>query len=163
MEKLSPTPEIDSRINNPNLAHMGALIVEAARNGPGSIVSDHVSATALQNPNSVGEGLFFGADTPSVSTRADQAYRQVDEVAIDDLGISGIVRNSPTPGETKKRWGDRVFWNEGRHSSQMQLGGRFIIAAALSDTNQGWITADKVTGVYAQDTDGHVKNLLPEK
>lgn len=137
MEQSQRPLEVDSRINDPNLAHMGALIVEAARQDLTPKVHEHVSVTGLENPNSVGKGLFFSA--------------------------CGVVRSSPNPGkqEKLKRWEDRVFWNEGNDGSYMQLGGRFVIEAPLGAVQNGWVTATDVTGVYAQDSDGHVKNIVP--
>lgn len=159
-EILTPqTPERAVEMNEQQLFALGELCVAAAeRTDLVDVSAEHQQV--LDNPNTVGGGLFVGGEVPMSS---EHAYRQVGGSAIEDLAASGIVRNGATAqGEKHPRWGDRVFWNAGEEGKKVTTGGRFIIEAPLEAVNSGWVTADKVTGVYAKTPDGTVKNILKQ-
>ncbi len=150
------------RINNVELAHLGALMVEAGRRSDlGAIGEQHVAATGLENPNSVGE-TAFAVGNPDVPMTNDNVYRQAGVEALEDLAASGIVRNGATAqGTQHRRWGHRVFWHPGEEGKALATGGRTVIEADKQTAGSGWVTADKVRGAYVQDSDGRVKNIIP--
>lgn len=155
-----PQPQENERIHDEQLAHMAALVIEAAnRDDLPWAATEQAAATQLDNPNSAGSGFFVGHD---VTTRTGNVYRQVGTEAIDDLGQSGIVRNGATAqGQPHRRWGHKVFWHQGKDGKELGVGGRTIIEADGEAAAKGWVTADQVKGIYAKDTDGRVKNILP--
>lgn len=77
-----------------------------------------------------------------------------------DLATSGVVRGARTAGQQGKTTGHTTYWNAGETGKGSTLGQGFVIEAPMQSVQQGWVTADKVRGVYARDTDGQVKNLM---
>lgn len=155
---------MNERIQDRELAYLGALVMEAAmRDDLNDVVEQHTAMTGEGNPNSVPAdgtaGLIIGsAEVPMTS---DNVYRQVHDRAIEDLAKSGIVRNPVTAGlKDGTRWGHRVFWNVGEDGKNAQLGGRVVIEADKNAARNSWVTADKVNGIYAKDSDGTVKNII---
>lgn len=126
----------------------------------GGVAEQHVARTGVENPNSVGAGFFVAGGEVPMSDNS--VYRQVGTEAVEDLANSGVVRNGATAqGESHPRWGDRVFWHSGDSSKMMTAGGRAVIEADKAAADAGWVTAKDVKGVYARDSDGTVKNLIP--
>lgn len=161
-EHITSQPAVEQRIEDPELARLGAQLVDASMRGDlGDVVAQHVDATGVQNPNAVGRSGFFVAGEVPMSN--DNVYRQVGAEAIKDLATSGVVRNGVTAGSVQRRWGNRVFWHPGESGKKIATGGRMVIAADRAAAETGWVPADKVTGVYARDIDGSVKNILPSK
>lgn len=112
----------------------------------------------IDNPNTAGPGLFVAGELPMSS---GNVYRQVGLEAVQDLAESGIVRNGSTAqGEPHKRWGHRVFWNNGVDGKQISTGGRFIIESTKEAVADGWVTADKVVGIHTRTQSGEVINIL---
>lgn len=163
LEKHIPQFDSEQRINDVELAHLGALVVETSmRPDLDVVIKQQRAERGVENPNSVGSsGFFVGGE---VSMSDNNVYRQVGAEAVDDLAANGIVRNGATAnGQEHPRWGDRVFWHPGDGQKKIATGGRMIIEADKSAAQRGWVTADKVKGVYAKDVDGQIKNLLPNK
>ncbi len=151
----------ETRINDIEMAHLGGLTVQAGfREDLGAVSDQHVVSTGVENPNSIGSGFFVAGGEISMSD--ESVYRQVGMDAVEDLAMSGIVRNRHTAqGEQSHRWGDKVFWHAGDSDKMMHTGGRAVIEADKAAAEAGWITADKVTGIYVKDSDGVIKNILP--
>jgi hypothetical protein len=161
---MSETPSSpEARIHDRELAHLGALIVAASmREDLPSVQQEHVAATGVDNPNTVGKEGFFVAGEVGMSD--ENVYRQVGSEAVEDLAASGVVRNGATAkGIQHPRWGDSVFWHPGDSSKKMTTGGRMIVEADKSAAGNGWVPADKVRGIHARDSDGIVKNIIPPK
>lgn len=115
-----------------------------------------------ENPNSIGEILSFGKDLP---TRSDSVYQSVmGDLAIDDLMISGIVRNANAAGvKEQSRWGNRVFWSNGEEGKFhiVQKGG-YVIEAPLAIAQKRIVRKEDVTAVYTKDAEGSVKDIFSE-
>lgn len=167
MPEFAPRPPLNesSRILDQELAYLGAVVSQAARRQDlDTAVQSHVELTGLANPNSVpaegSKGLSVGvAEIPMSS---EHVYRQVHAEAIGDLATSGVVRNPVTAGvKQQTRWGHRVFWNSGETGKNTQLGGRLVIEADKAAARTSWVTAKDVRRVYARDSDGQIKNILP--
>jgi len=162
-EALTAQHEI-SRIHDQELAYLGALVIEAQRSSDlSAAVQKHVEQTGLQNPNTGPEqdGPGFSLASGEIPMNKESVYRQVHAAAIGDLAVSGVVRNGNTArGEKNRRWGDRVFWDSGADGAKAMLGGRTVIEANKDAARSGWVTAKEVTGVFAKDSDGIVKNLI---
>lgn len=153
---------MEQRIHDKELAHLGALLVEASmRQDLAAVAEQHAAGTGVENPNTVGaEGFFVAGEVPMLS---ENVYRQVHVAAVEDLASSGVVRNGATAaGKQHARWGDRVFWNPGDENKKINTGGRAIIEADKAAAQSGWVTADNVKGVYARDSDGAIKNIIPQ-
>lgn len=152
------------RIHDQELAHLGALLVEASlRDDLRVAVEQHIGTTGEQNPNSVppegSVGLHIGS--AEVPMSSENVYRQVHGSAVEDLAKSGVVRNPVTAGvKEQTRWGHRVFWNSGEDGRNTSLGGRMVIEADKQAARSGWVAADQVKAVYARDSDGVVKNIM---
>jgi hypothetical protein len=115
------------------------------------------------NPNSIGELLSIGKDLP---TSPDKVYRSVGtKEAINDIEISGIVRNKQSAGLVEKsRWGERVFWSkgdEGKYHSVSQNG--FVIEAPLSVAQERIVTKEDITAIYTKNENGEVVDILQQK
>ena len=164
MSEFAPQPDPSEalRIHDQELAHIGALVLEAAlRDDLVAVAEQHASATGNEAPNTYASpGLQIGA--AEIPMKDNSVYRQVHEAAVEDLANSGVVRNPYTAGvKEQSRWKDRVFWNGGEDGKSTQLGNRMVIEADKQAASEGWVTADKVSAVYARDSDGQVKNILP--
>lgn len=158
-----PNPQEALRIHDKELAHLGALVVEASlRDSLQSVAAEHAEMTGVENPNIHGKGLFIGKGEVPMSD--ESVYRSVQEPAVEDLAASGVVRGARTAGAGQiNTSGHATYWNNGEAGKSTPLGQGVIIEAPRSDAESGWVTADKVQGVYARDIDGHVKNILPDK
>lgn len=150
----------DLRIHDRELAHLGALVMEAAmRPELPHVVQEHIRETGLVNPNSYAPNrLRVGKQVVPESN--DKVYRQTTEVGVADLALSGVVRGAKTAGAQSKTNGHTTYWNAGEDGMGSTLGQGFVIEAPLEVASQGWVTADKVTGVFAKDNDGIVKNII---
>lgn len=163
MTEFAPQPNLSEtqRIHDVELAHMGALVTEAAmRQDLAEVTADHQSRTGVSNPNDYAPNqLRIGAQVVPESDA--NVYRQVNESGVMDLGQSGIVRGAKTAGASSvKTNGHTTYWNRGETGKGSTLGQGFVIEAPLDTVAEGWVTADKVTGVYARDADGQVKNIV---
>lgn len=160
-EQLLMQPNAELRVHDRELAHMGALLAEASmRQDLSEVIDRHTVNTGTENPNSIGSSGFFVAGEVPMSN--ESVYRQVGAEAIGDLALSGVIRNGATAeGRPHPRWGDRVFWHPGDNSKKIQTGGRFIIEADKNTAQNGWVTANRVSGVFAKDSDGIIKNIMP--
>lgn len=165
MSEFAPQPHPNEalRIHDKELAHLGALVMEAAmRDDLGAAVEKHVQNTGVENPNVHGKGLFIGKGEVPMSN--ENVYRSVTEPAVEDLGASGVVRGARTAGMTQVNTsGHTTYWNNGETGKNTPLGQGMIIEAPRAEAETGWVTADKVTGIYAKDADGRVKNILPSQ
>lgn len=116
------------------------------------------------NPNSIGEIVSLGKD---LLTNPDKVYRSVrDKKAIDDIKISGIVRNkqSQSEGLVKSRWGERVFWSqgaEGKYHVVQQNG--FVIEAPLSVAKERVVTQEDITAIYTKKENNEVIDILKQE
>jgi hypothetical protein len=164
MSEFAPQPDPNEaiRIHDKDLAHLGALVVEAAmRPDLEQVVTSHVAETGVENPNSFAPNkLRIGEQVIPEST--DNVYRQINEAGVMDLAESGVVRGAKTAGAEAKTTGHTTYWNQGETGKGSTLGQGLVIEAPIQAASEGWVTADKVTGVYAKDSDGQVKNILPE-
>lgn len=166
---ISPRSEayVDSgidaeRIHDVQLAHLAARVVEAAMRGDlVEVAKAHIERTGVDNPNSYGKNDFRIGE-PVVQERGDAVYRSVNERAIEDLGDSGIVRGAMSAGKKANTSGHTTYWHRGEDDKGRTLGQGFVIEAPLEAAQNGWVTADEVTGIYARDNDGSVKNILPK-
>lgn len=161
-EQLSVQYSPERRINDVELARLGAMAVEASMRSDLILAGEQQAAVAgCDNPNSVGrEAFLVGAGEVPMSEA--NVYRQVGIEAVEDLGKSGVVRNGATAqGEKHRRWGDKVFWHPGVNQKSISTGGRVILEADKATAQSRWVTADKVKGIYARDSDGIVKNIIP--
>lgn len=158
-----PVPNESLRIHDQELAYLGALVTEAAmRSDLAGVAQAHAELTGTPNPNDIPKGRGMHIGSAEVPMSSEHAYRQVHTEAIGDLALSGVVRNPVTAGvKEQTRWGHRVFWNNGEAGKNTALGGRMVIEADKQAAHSGWVTADKVRGIYARDVDGQVKNILP--
>ena len=159
-----PAPQEALRIHDKELAHLGALVMEAAmREDLSSVTEAHVRQTGLENPNNVPseQSKGFNLASSEISMSSDSVYRQVHAAAVEDLATSGVVRNRGTAeGSNHARWGDQVFWNSGQDGKKTGLGNRLVIEADKPTARSEWVTADKVSAVYARYIDGEVKNII---
>ncbi len=155
-----PYPNEALRIQDKELAHLGALVVEASLRGDlEQVASEHVSQTSVENPNSFAPNtLRIGEQV--VPESSDNVYRQVTEKGVEDLVLSGIVRGAKTAGKPAKTSGHTTYWNAGETGKGSTLGQGFVIEAPRSAAEAGWVTANKVQGVYTKDSDGVVKNII---
>lgn len=85
----------EQRVHDSELARLGAFLVEVSmRLDLDAVAQEHVTKTAVEKPNTVGEsGFFVGGDVPMSDSNA---YRQVGVEAVEDVVGSGIVRNGAT-------------------------------------------------------------------
>lgn len=86
------------------------------------------------------------------------------DLAIDDLMISGIVRNAKSAGvKEHSRFGERVFWSKGEEGKfhAVQEGG-YVIEAPLAIAQERVVRKEDVTAVYAKDAEGSVKDVFSE-
>ena len=114
------------------------------------------------NPNSIGELLSIGSDLP---TSPNKVYRSVSsKEAIEDIEISGVVRNKQSAGLVEKsRWGERVFWSkgaEGKYHAVSQNG--YVIEAPLAVATERIVTKEDITAIYTKNEKGEVVDLLKE-
>jgi len=158
-----PQPIEASRIQDKDLAHLGALITAAAmREDLAGTVSQHKRDSGVGNPNSIGRGLFVGKG--EVPMDDNKVYRSVTELAALDLAQSSVVRGAKLAGvEGSKTNGNTTYWSNGEAGKSTPLGQGVIIEASLQDAKDDWVSADKVVGVYARDSDGDIKNLIPDR
>lgn len=116
------------------------------------------------NPNSIGEIVSLGKD---LLTDPDKVYRSVrDKKAIDDIKISGIVRNkqSQSEGLVKSRWGERVFWSkgaEGKYQIVPQNG--FVIEAPFSIAKERVVRQEDITAIYTKEENNEVIDILKQE
>lgn len=120
--------------------------------------------TGVENPNSHSKGLFIGDPEDGVPMHENSAYRTVDVRAIVDLIDSGVVRGAytATGGERSQTESHTTHWSdgeEGRHH-RFKSDGAFTIEAPKEVLDAGWVTVDKVTGIYTRGQDGRLVNLL---
>lgn len=162
LNQATHSPE-EMRIHDRELAHLGALVMEAAMQPDlGQIAQEHIDKTGLVNPNSYAPNrLRIGEQV--VPESSENVYRQTTEEGIADLAVSGIVRGAKTAGAQSKTNSHTTYWNAGEDGKGSTLGQGFVIEAPMEAASQGWVTADKVTGVYARDSDGTVKNIIAPK
>lgn len=155
-----PHPNESLRIQDKELAHLGALVIEAAlRQDLEQVAAEHVERTGVENPNSHADNrLRVGQG--AVAESSDGVYRQIDQNGILDLAESGIVRGAYTAGKRSKTSGHTTYWTNGETGKSSSLGQGFVLKSGRSDAEAGWVTADKVTGIYTRDADGQVKNLI---
>lgn len=162
MSEFAPQPHPNEalRIHDRELAHLGALIMEASRRSDLIVVeADHVEQTGVKNPNSYAPNqLRIGEQ--AVPESDHNVYRQVTESGVQDLAESGIVRGAYTAGKKAKTSSHTTYWNRGETGKGSTLGQGFVLEAPLSVAEKGWVTANQVKGVYARDSDGQVKNLI---
>jgi hypothetical protein len=153
------------RINNSELAHLGALVVEAAlRKDLTDVAQQHVEQTGKQHTNTHTRGLFVGRGEIPMS--GDNIYRSVNEKGVVDLAQSGVVRGQYTATEglrSNTNGHHATFWSDGNPNTQHGIGQGFVIEASKADADAGWVTADKIQALYGRDSDGQVKNILPQK
>ena len=95
-----------------------------------------------------------------VQESSDSVYRQMDANGVNDLAESGIVRGAYTAGKRSKTSGHTTYWNNGESGQASTIGQGFTIEAPRADAEAGWVTADKITGVYTRDRDGLAKNII---
>ena len=145
----------------------GDLIRTIRREDLLNSVTEHKERTGVDNPNSHSRGLFFGeGPTDGVAMSEQNAYRSVDVRAIVDLIDSGVVRGAYTAsgGEHAQTEGHTTHWSDGvegiRHSFKAE--GAFVIEASRDALDQGWVTADKLVGVWTRDQSGNTRNLLAQ-
>lgn len=152
--------ETSSDLEAETLCELASALQESTqRKDLEDVVKEHVTRTAVVNPNSA-EGSFLFS-TGDIETHEGMIYRQVDAKAIVDLIESGVVRNRGTAeGENAARWGDRVFWHNGRDGAAINTGGRFVIVAPKSAAQSTWVTVDKLAGVYTTAQSGEIVDLL---
>lgn len=171
MSEIEPhsNPHEALLIHDKELAHLGALMIEASLRTPEEIILPPAENTeGSESPNRLVsvEGNVHAqlqSKIGNIAMSSDSVYRQVHEAAVVDLANAGYVRNKDTAqGSSSKRWGDAVFWHAGKEGMNTSTGGRMVIEADKTDAEAGWVTADKVKAVYAQDTDGKVKNIIPQ-
>jgi hypothetical protein len=164
MSEFAPNPDPNEalRIHDKELAHLGALVVEAAmRSDLEEVVTTHVVETGVENPNSYAPNMLrIGQQV--VPESGDSIYRQINENGVMDLAESGIVRGAKTAGAEAKTNGHTTYWNQGEAGKGSTLGQGLVIEAPVSEGAESWVTADKITGIYTKDSDGQVKNILPE-
>lgn len=155
-----PSPNEASRIHDKELAHLGALVMEAAmRTDLDTVVAVHTEETGTGQPNSYAPNrLRIGEQ--EVAESGDNVYRMVDKAGADDLARSGVVRGARSAGVASKTSGHTTYWTVGEDGKGSTLGQGFVIEAPLEAAAEGWVTADKVRGVYARDSDGVVKNII---
>lgn len=163
MSEIAPQahPNEALRIHDKEIAHLGALVTEAAlRDDLEEVVaSEHVERPGVQNPNDFAPNrLRIGEQL--IPESSENIYRMVTEDGVEDLAETGIVRGAFTAGKRAKTTGHTAYWNKGEDGKGSTLGQGFVIEAPQVAAEQGWITADKVTGVYTRDSDGHVKNII---
>lgn len=125
---------------------------------------EQMTRTGVENPNSHSKGLFIGDPEDGVPMHENSAYRTVDIRAIVDLIDTGVVRGAytATGGERSQTESHTAHWSdgeEGRHH-RFKSDGAFTIEAPKEVLDAGWVTADKVTGVYTRGRDGRLVNLL---
>ena len=125
---------------------------------------EQAARTGVENPNSHSKGLFIGDPEDGVPMHENSAYRTVDIRAIVDLIDTGVVRGAytATGGERSQTESHTAHWSdgeEGRHH-RFKSDGAFTIEAPKEALDAGWVTADKVTGIYTRGKDGRLVNLL---
>lgn len=154
-----PSNEINRSLPETELMGLGELCVAASeRVDLAQVMDSHEQFT--DNPNTAGPGLFIAGE---VSMNSDNVYRQVGFEAVQDLAQAGIVRNGSTAqGKPHKRWGHRVFWNEGADGKKISTGGRFIIESTKEAVADGWVTADKVVGIHTRTQSGEIIDILKQ-
>lgn len=148
------------RIHDKEIAHLGALVMDAAmRPDLGTVAADHVERTGVSSPNSYAPNqLRIGEQV--VPESSENVYRQVTQAGVEDLADSGVVRGAYSAGKRAKTSSHTTYWNTGEDGKGSTLGQGFVIEAPKEAAENGWVTADQVTGVYAKDSDGQVKNII---
>jgi hypothetical protein len=163
----SSQEHVDSHelIHDNELAHLAAFVVEAAmRDDLVEVAKAHLERTGVENPNSYAPNkLRVGSEADKeIPEYTNSVYRSVSEEGIADLGATGIVRGAKTAGKSAKTNGHTTYWNQGEDGKKATVGQGFLIEAPLEAVQNGWVTADSVTSIYARDNDGEVKNILPK-
>jgi len=125
---------------------------------------EQTAHTGVENPNSHSKGLFIGDPADGVPMHENSAYRTVDVRAIVDLIDSGVVRGAytATGGERSQTESHTTHWSDGEEGRRHRFksDGAFTIEAPKKALDAGWVTADKVTGIYTRDQDRRLVNLL---
>jgi hypothetical protein len=164
MSEFAPQPDPNEalRIHDKELAHLGALVMEVAMGDDlQTVAAEHVVETGVENPNSFAPNMLRVGEQV-VPESSDKVYRMLTEAGVADLANSGIVRSAKTAGQRSKTSGHTAYWNQGETGKSSSLGQGMVVEAPIEAAAEGWVTADKVTGVYSRDSDGQVKNILPE-
>ena len=165
MPEFAPQPDQNEvlRIHDKEIAHLGALVTEAAmRQDLGVAAQLHAETTGVVSPNSFAPNILRVGE--QVVPESDgNVYRQVDANGVEDLAESGVVRGAYTAGKRAKTSGHTTYWNAGETGKGSTLGQGFVVEAGASDAAAGWVRADQVKGVYAKDSDGLVKNIIVPK
>lgn len=168
MPEIEPhsNPHEVQRVHDKELAHLGALVMEASMRSEEISLPPTENIEDSQSPNRLVsvEGDIHAqiqSKIGNIAMSSDSAYRQVHEAAVSDLASAGYVRNKDNAqGSSSKRWGDAVFWHAGKEGMNTSTGGRMVLEADKSQAESGWVTADKVKAVYAQDSDGQIKSII---
>src|SRR5690349_15018371 len=134
MSEFAPQPHPNEalRIQDKELAHLGALVTEAAlRDDLDAVVQDHVEFTGRQNPNSYSPNTLRVGEQV-VPESSDNVYRAVDINGAEDLADSGIVRGAHTAGKPAKTSGHTTYWNAGETGKGSTLGQGLVVEAPKS-------------------------------
>jgi hypothetical protein len=159
-EHLSnPTPEARRPVTEAELLALGQLC--ASSEVDASAIAAHQALDA--SPNTYGN-FAIPFTSGEITTEPGMLYRQVGIEAVEDLALSGIVRNGATAnGEEHPRWGHRVFWSQGQEGVHTSTGGRAVIVAPESAAAKGWVTSQHVKSIYTKTPEGKVVDIMPKR
>ncbi len=118
------------------------------------------SQEEIRNPNSVFEWGVMPQNTDVPST-SENVYRQVKTEAVDDLKVSGIVRNAGSAGGRIRKYGDKVYWTRGKdgefHNVQPD---HVVLEAPFAIANSRIVTVDDLVGIHARNESGEIENRI---
>lgn len=164
MSELLITP-VKSEIGMPSTKealYLAALaLADLVHSDPDDAVVNYHIHHFTPNPNEINNSRLL--DSGELSTKTGYVYRPLSIDGLTDLIEGKIVRNEfSARAHTPRSSHNAVYWIEGSNDGYINVREQLVIVTKTEEIKNGWITPDKLTGIYTAAPNGLIENLLSE-